>query len=77
MIAHAEVGVGRKMLIALYQSAEHEARQGAVASGASQVWRFVNDFQNGYWGVTEPFAPPVDRDAYEALNVARDAPIGE
>lgn len=40
---HAKPGVGRKQLIALYQSAEPQTRQGTVISGASQVWRFVND----------------------------------
>lgn len=49
---HAKLGVGRKQLISLYQSAEPQAKQGTVVSGASQVWRFVNDIQNGDWIVT-------------------------
>jgi len=49
---HAKRGVGRKQLIALYQSAEPQAKQGTVVSSASQVWRFVNDIQEGDWIVT-------------------------
>ncbi|MEN5162529.1 restriction endonuclease [Achromobacter kerstersii] len=52
LAAHAKIGVGRKQLIALYQSAEPQAKQGTVVSGASQVWRFVNDLQDGDWVVT-------------------------
>lgn len=52
LAAHAKPGVGRKQLIALYQSAEPQAKQGTVVSGASQVWRFVNDIQDGDWVVT-------------------------
>ncbi len=50
--AHARPGVERKQLIALYQSAEPQAKQGTVVSGASQVWRFVNDIQEGDWVIT-------------------------
>ena len=52
LAAHAKPGVGRKQLIALYQSIEPQAKQGTVISGASQVWRFVNDIQDGDWVVT-------------------------
>jgi restriction system protein len=52
LAAHAKPGVGRKQLIALYQSAEPQAKQGTAVSGASQVWRFVNDIQDGDWIVT-------------------------
>ncbi|KHK61588.1 restriction endonuclease [Pseudomonas frederiksbergensis] len=52
LAAHAKPGVGRKQLIILYQSAEPQAKQGTVVSGASQVWRFVNDIQNGDWVIT-------------------------
>jgi restriction system protein len=52
LAAQAKPGIGRKQLIALYQSAEPEAKQGTVVSGASQVWRFVNDIQEGDWVVT-------------------------
>lgn len=44
---HAKPGVDRKQLIALYQSAEPQAKQGTIVSGASQVWRFVNEIQPG------------------------------
>ncbi|MCL6690135.1 restriction endonuclease [Pseudomonas sp. R3.Fl] len=52
LAAHAKPGVERKRLVALYRSAEPQAKQGAVVSGASQVWRFVNDIQDGDWIVT-------------------------
>lgn len=52
LAAHAKPGVGRKQLIDLYQSAEPLAKQGTVVSGASQVWRFVNDIQKGDWIIT-------------------------
>jgi len=52
LAAHAKPGVERKQLIALYQSAEPQTKQGTVVSGASQVWRFVNEIQNGDWIVT-------------------------
>ncbi|WP_423934950.1 restriction endonuclease [Comamonas sp. 23] len=52
LAAHAKPGVGRKQLIDLYQSAEPQTKQGTVVSGASQVWRFVNDIQDGDWIVT-------------------------
>lgn len=52
LAAHAKPGVGRKQLIALYQSAEPQAKQGTVVSGASQVWRFVNDIRDDDWIVT-------------------------
>lgn len=52
LAAHAKPGVGRKQLIALYQSTEPQMKPGTVVSGASQVWRFVNDMKNGDWVVT-------------------------
>lgn len=52
LAADAKPGVARKQLIALYRSAEPQAKQGTVVSGASQVWRFVNDIQNGDWVIT-------------------------
>lgn len=52
LAAHAKLGVGRKQLINLYQSAEPQAKQGTVVSGASQVWRFVNDVQDSDWVIT-------------------------
>lgn len=52
LAAHAKPGVGRKQLVSLYRSAEPQAKQGTVVSGASQVWRFVNDIQDGDWVAT-------------------------
>jgi restriction system protein len=52
LAAHAKPGVDRKELIALYQAAEPQAKQGTVVSGASQVWRFVNEIKNGDWVVS-------------------------
>jgi restriction system protein len=52
LAVHARPGIERKQLIALYKSAEPEAKQGTVVSGASQVWRFVNDIREGDWVVT-------------------------
>lgn len=49
---HAKPGLSRKQLIALYQSIEPTAKQGTVISGASQVWRFINEIQVGDWVVT-------------------------
>lgn len=52
LAAHAKPGMSRKQLIALYQSADPQAKPGTVVSGASQVWRFLNDIQDGDWVVT-------------------------
>jgi restriction system protein len=52
LAAHAKPGVGRRQLMDLYRSVEPQLKQGTLISGASQVWRFVNDIQNGDWIVT-------------------------
>lgn len=52
LVFHAKPGIGRKELIALYQALEPQMKQGAVISGASQVWRFVNEVKVGDWVVT-------------------------
>lgn len=52
LAAHAKPGIARKQLMALYQSVEPQAKQGTIVSGASQVWRFVNDIQNDDWIIT-------------------------
>lgn len=49
---HAKPGTSRKQLITLFQSAEPEAKAGTIVSGASQVWRFVNEIQENDWIVT-------------------------
>jgi len=69
LAVHAKPGIGRKQLIDLYQSAEPLAKRGTVVSGASQVWRFVNDIQEGDWVITYS---PANR-LYSIGNVAGPA----
>ena len=52
LAAHAKPGIARKQLIVLYQSAQPHMKPGTVVAGASQVWRFVNDIQDGDWVIT-------------------------
>lgn len=52
LAAEAKPGIDRKQLIAIYQAAEPLARPGTVISGASQVWRFVNEIQQDDWVIT-------------------------
>jgi len=52
LAAYAKPGVGRQELIDRYQAAEPQAKRGTVVSGASQVWRFVNEIRDGDWIVT-------------------------
>ena len=52
LAASVKPGMSRKQLIDMYQAAEPQARTGTVISGASQVWRFVNEIQVGDWVVT-------------------------
>ena len=52
LAAHIKPGMPRKELIEVYTSAEPPARQGTVISGASQVWRFVNEIKEGDWVTT-------------------------
>lgn len=49
---YAKPNVSRAQLITLYQSAEPQSKRGTIVSGASQVWRFVNEMQDGDWIVT-------------------------
>lgn len=49
---HAKPGVSRKQLGVLYKAAEPQAKQGTIVSGASQVWRFVNELEMGDWVIT-------------------------
>ena len=56
LAAHAKPGIGRKELIAIYQTSEPEAKQGTVVSAASQTYRFVNEIQLGDWIIT--YSPP-------------------
>jgi restriction system protein len=52
LAGHAIPGMTRKQLIAIYQSTEPQAKPGTIISGASQVWRFVNEVQPGDWVIT-------------------------
>lgn len=45
-------GADRVKLQALYQQLEPEITKGKIISGASQIWRFVNEIQTGDWVVT-------------------------
>lgn len=49
---HAKLGMDRKQLAAKLQSIEPQMKPGAVISGASQVWRFLNEFVPGDWVTT-------------------------
>lgn len=48
----AKPGMTRKELIALYQAAEPQTKLGTIISGASQVWRFINEIAIGDFVVT-------------------------
>lgn len=52
LAVHAKPGIGRKQLIDLYRNAEPSAKKGTVISGASQVWRFVNEVNVEDWIIT-------------------------
>ena len=52
LAAKAKPGMSRKELIALYRAAEPNAKQGTAISGASQVWRFINEIALGDYVVT-------------------------
>ncbi|MFM0123245.1 restriction endonuclease [Paraburkholderia sp. RL18-101-BIB-B] len=49
---HAKVGMTRKELIDLYRSIEPAAKEKTAISGASQVWRFLNEIKIDDWVVT-------------------------
>lgn len=44
---HAKPGVTRKQLAALFAQVQPGHKQGTIISGASQVWRFVNEIEVG------------------------------
>jgi restriction system protein len=48
----AKPGMTRKELTKLYLAAEPQAKPGTAISGASQVWRFINDVANGDYVLT-------------------------
>lgn len=43
----AKPGMSRKQLTDLYRTVETHAKQGTIISGASQVWRFLNEMEVG------------------------------
>lgn len=49
---NAKPGISRKQLIALYEQIEPHAKPGTIISGASQVWRFVNEINVDDWVIT-------------------------
>lgn len=49
---HAKVGMTRKELIDLYRSIEPATKEKTAISGASQVWRFMNEIKIDDWVVT-------------------------
>ncbi|WP_454831686.1 restriction endonuclease [Pseudoxanthomonas wuyuanensis] len=52
LAATARAGMTRKQLTELYLQAEPKAKPGTAISGASQVWRFINEIAVGDWVVT-------------------------
>lgn len=52
----AKPGMSRQALIDHYKALEPHAKAGTAISGASQVWRFINEIQVGDWVVT--YSPP-------------------
>ncbi len=52
----AKPGMTRQQLIDLYRQADPDAKQGTAISGASQVWRFINEVRIGDLVVT--YSPP-------------------
>ncbi|WP_034917125.1 restriction endonuclease [Erwinia sp. 9145] len=45
-------GLSRAQLLALYQEVDPLSKLGTARSGASQVWRFVNEIQKNDWVIT-------------------------
>jgi len=52
LAGQVQAGMSRKKLVSLYLGAAPETKQATAISGASQVWRFVNEMQEGDWVVT-------------------------
>lgn len=48
----AKPGMSRKEVTRLYQDVEPNIKPATAISGASQVWRFINEIQPGDWVVT-------------------------
>lgn len=49
---YASAGVSRKELAEKFRALEPQLRPGQITSGASQVWRFINEIKTGDWVVT-------------------------
>lgn len=49
---YVKPGCSREQLFTRYQELEPQTKSGTVRSGASQVWRFVNEMQKGDWAIT-------------------------
>lgn len=56
LAAKAKPGMSRQQLIEIYRQVDPLARTGTAIAGASQVWRFINEVQQGDWVVT--YSPP-------------------
>ncbi|QLF95052.1 restriction endonuclease [Pseudomonas sp. ABC1] len=52
LAAVAKPNMSRKEITQLYQQIEPNIKLGTAISGASQVWRFINEIQSGDWVVT-------------------------
>lgn len=49
----AVAGATRQELQGLYRQIEPQTRNGTIISGASQVWRFVNEMNIGEWVIPQ------------------------
>ncbi|WP_408950555.1 restriction endonuclease [Lysobacter sp. Hz 25] len=52
LAARARLGMTRRQLIELYKADAPQAKEGTAISGASQVWRFINEIGIGDWVIT-------------------------
>ena len=52
MANQVKEGMSRGQLAALYRECYPGTKKGRVVSGASQVWRFVNEVKDGDWVIT-------------------------
>lgn len=52
LAAYAKKGVSRKELAQKFSEVAPHLKPGQVISGASQVWRFINEIEIGDWAVT-------------------------
>lgn len=47
LAAKAKPGMSRQQLVEIYMQAEPQAKSGTALAGASQVWRFINEIEEG------------------------------